>query len=294
MRIPMDREAENCVREIIRDVDAILFRAGEVTGPIIKAADKLRIIAVHGVGTDYVDVETATARRVHVTITPGANTVAVAEFVLSVLLMAIRRLDRSMAAFQTGGWDAGRIAGEEIHGKVLGIVGFGAVGYRVASLAEAFGMKIVVAEYKSLGSCRYPRAPLAELAPVVDALVVAVPRRPSTVGMISGTVLRSMKPTAGIVNASRGEVVDQDALEKALDDEVLAFAALDVFDSEPTPIDHPLVKHPRVLATPHMAGSTRETLQRTAQIAGSEIRRVLADLPPLHAINPFGQGNDRD
>jgi phosphoglycerate dehydrogenase-like enzyme len=112
--------------------------------------------------------------------------------------------------------------------------------------------------------------------------------------MISGTVLRSMKPTAGIVNASRGEVVDQDALEKALDDEVLAFAALDVFDSEPTPIDHPLVKHPRVLATPHMAGSTRETLQRTAQIAGSEIRRVLADLPPLHAINPFGQGNDRD
>ena len=146
LRKPLDRPSEECLCSAVRDADAILFRVGQVTRSVIEAAPKLKIIAVHGVGTDSVDLETASRRRIHVTITPGANANAVVEYVFCVLLLGVRRLHKSMSLFRNTGWMPARIPGSELSGKTLGVVGFGAIGSRVASMGigQGMGMKVLV------------------------------------------------------------------------------------------------------------------------------------------------------
>ena len=258
---------------------------GQVTEGLIEAARDLSVVAVHGVGTDSVDVAAASRRGVYVSVTPGTNASAAAEYVIGILLLAVRRLDESIALLKGGGWNVARIEGGELSGKSIGIVGYGAIGSRVARLAAGLDMNVLVAAHDSLAECGYPILPLPALAEVVDFLVIAVPRRTTTEGLLSESIMRRMRSSAFLVNVARGGIVDEAALKRVLDDGVIAGACLDVFANEPVSPDHPLVCHPRVLATPHLAGSTRESLARTAIAAGQEIGRAWDGRPPVNAIN---------
>ena len=178
------------------DAQAVVFRVGQVPQQVIETAPNLKIVAVHGVGTDAVAVPTATKRGVYVTVAPGGNTVAVAEYVICVSLLAKRRLDKAASLLRSGTWKEPHSEGEELFGKRIGIVGLGAIGSRIAQLADAFGMEILVADYAKLPNCRYRTLPLPSLAQVVDYLVVTVPFRPSTKGLISEKIIRAMRPSA--------------------------------------------------------------------------------------------------
>jgi len=285
LQYPVDERAEAVLCSVLADAHAIVFRVGQVTRRMIQAGRDLRIVAVHGVGTEAVDVEGATGRGVYVTTAPGGNANAVAEYVMCVLLLASRRVHESAALLRSVGWNDARLPGGELCGKAIGIVGLGAIGSRVARLAEAFGMQVSVAEYPRLPSCEYPILPLADLAHHADFFVVAVPRRPETDGLVSEEIVRRMRRTSFFVNVSRGSVVDEGALLRALDDGAIAGACLDVFRQEPAPRGHPLVVHPRVLATPHVAGSTPEAQRRIARVLGTDVRRVFCGARPLHAVN---------
>jgi len=287
-RLEPDALADLCAAAA--HADAIVFRVGQVPREVIEAAPNLKIVAVHGVGTSAVAVPAATERGVYVTVAPGANATSVAEYVMSVSLLARRRLDRAAAMLKSATWQETRAEGSELFGKRMGIVGFGAIGSRVSSLACAFGMEVLVAAHPTLQDCPYPSVPLPELARSVDYLVVALPFRPTTRGLISAEILGLMRPTAVIVNISRGEIIDEAALVKSLDEHRLAVACLDVFAQEPLPPGHPLPHHPRVFATPHIAGATNEALARIARMLGEDIRRVFHRERPLHAANaPAGR-----
>ncbi len=291
---PLSRSAERELCLVVEPANAIVFRVGQVTEALIGAAPDLSVVAVHGVGTDSVDIAAASRRGVYVSITPGTNANAVAEYVIGILLHAVRRLAESVAVLERGGWHEARIEGGELSGKSVGIVGYGAIGSRVARLTAGLDMSVIVSAHDSLVDCGYPVLPLAELAEVVDFLVVAVPRRTTTEGMISETVMRRMRSSAFLINVARGGIVDEEALKRLLDVGVIAGACLDVFANEPVSPDHPLVRHPRVVATPHVAGSTRESLARTAFTAGQEIRRAWDGKRPVHAINTLSSGSPAD
>lgn len=285
---PLTKAAERELCPIVEPANAIVFRSGQVTETIIRAARNLSIVAVHGVGTDSVDIAAASKHGVYVSITPGTNANAVAEYVIGILLMAVRRLGEAVFLLEHGDWNQARREGDELSAKRIGIVGYGAVGARIARLAAGLNMRVMVSAYDRLDECPYPVLPLPELAGMVDVLVVAVPRRATTEGMISEKVMRRMRAGAFLVNIARGGIVDELALVRILDDGVIAGACLDVFAHEPVYPEHPLVRHPRILATPHIAGSTQQSLARTASLAGQEIRRAWDGTRPVHAVNePF-------
>ena len=282
---PLTKSAERELCPVVEPANAIVFRVGQVTEALIGAARDLSVVAVHGVGTDSVDIAAASRHGVYVSITPGTNANAVAEYVIGILLLAIRRLGESIALLERGRWNEARVEGGELSGKSVGIVGYGAIGSRVARLTAGLDMRVMVSAHDSLAECRYRVLPLPELAEVVDFLVVAVPRRTMTEGMISEKIMRRMRSSSFLINVARGGIVDEAALKRVLDGGVIGGACLDVFADEPVSPDHPLVRHPRVLATPHVAGSTRESLARTAFVAGQEIRRAWDGRRPVHAIN---------
>ena len=282
---PLTESAERRLRPVVESANAIVFRVGQVTEGVIGAASDLSIVAVHGVGTDSVDVAAASRHGVYVSITPGTNANAVAEYVIGILLLAVRRLGESVCLLRRGSWSKARLEGGELSGRSVGIVGYGAVGARVARLATGLDMRVTVSAHDRLADCPYPVSPLSELVELVDFLVIAVPRRSTTEGMISETLMRRMRASAFLINVARGGIVDETALVRILDDGVIAGACLDVFAEEPVSPEHPLLSHPRILATPHIAGSTLESLSRTAFLAGQEIRRAWQGTPPVHAIN---------
>ena len=282
---PLTRFAEEELCPVVESANAIVFRVGQVTEGLIDAARDLSVVAVHGVGTDSVDVAAASRRGVYVSVTPGTNANAAAEYVIGILLLAVRRLGESVALLKGDGWNDARIEGGELSGKSIGIVGYGAIGSRVARLTAGLDMDVTVAAHESIAGCGYPILPLPELAEVVDFLVIAVPRRATTEGLLSESILRRMRSSAFLVNIARGGIVDEASLKRVLDDGAIAGACLDVFAHEPVSPNHALVCHPRVLATPHLAGSTRESLARTAFAAGQEIRRAWDGRRPENAIN---------
>jgi len=201
------------------------------------------------------------------------------------MLLWQRRLSDSVALLRSGDWNGARIEGREVAARILGVVGLGAVGSRVTSLAQAFGMKVLVAKYGRLRTGAYQLLPLEQLAEIVDFLLIAVPRRSETEGLISENVLSRMQSSSVLINVSRGGVVDEEALLHTLNRGGLAGAWIDVFKDEPVAAGHPLVNHPRVRATPHIAGSTKESLARAARIAGEDMRLVFQHKRPLHALN---------
>ncbi len=261
---------------------ALLSRQGRVTAPVMDAHPGLRVIARHGTGLDEVDLAAARARGIPVFRTPGANAGAVAEHALAVLLALCKDLRPLGETVAAGGWrDQVRV--RDVEGMRLGLVGLGLIGRRVARLAQAFGMEVLAwsptaAPDVAPGVRRLPD--LHALLPHCEALSLHCPLLPETRHLLDAAGMARLPEGAFVVNTSRGGLLDEAALLAALERGHLAGAALDVFEEEPPPADHPLRRHPRVLVTPHVAGVTPGSLDRMGVMAAECILAVLQGREP--------------
>lgn len=271
--------SEEILTEIIPDYEAIVVRsATRVTAPVIAAAGRLRVIARAGAGLDTIDVATATARGIEVVNSPDANTLAVAELTIGMMLSLARKIPAADAAMKEGRWEKSKLMGTGLSGKTLGIIGFGRIGREVAARAKAFGMTVITNQrrptpelYREAG---VEPVDLDDLLARSDYVSLHVPARPDTELLIGETELARMKPTAFLLNTSRGTVVDAAALLDALDRGTIAGAGLDVFAVEPA-VDDPLASHPQVIATPHIGASTEDAQTNAALDVAAKLLSLL-------------------
>ena len=273
----------------VRDVDALLVRSEtRVTRDVLRAAERLRVVARAGAGIDNIDVPAATERGVLVINAPGGNTIAAAEHTLAMLLAAARNIAPADAALKRGEWVRGPFVGVEVRGKILGIVGSGRVGTEVARRALGLDMRVLVHDpYVSAEHARRLGLEPAELDALLeqaDFVSVHTPLTEQTRGMLGAAALARMKRSAYLINCARGGVVDEPALLAALEAGALAGAALDVFAEEPA-ADNPLARHPRVVATPHLGASTREAQEAVARQVAEQVLDVLQGRPAQFAVN---------
>ena len=260
-----------------------------MTLPILDAAKRLQVVGRAGVGVDNIDVPAATARGVYVVNAPLGNIVAAAEHTVALTLALLRRVvdaDRSVRANE---WTRSKFVGRELRGKTLGLIGIGRVGGEVARRAAAFGMTVIAHDpFATEASARAAGARLVELDELVrsaDVISLHVPLTEKTRGLVDAAALAKMKPTAVVVNAARGEVVDLDALAAALERGTIAGAALDVFAEEPLPANAAIRRAPRTVLTPHIAGSTAEAQTNVAVDVVEQILDVLDGRPARFAVN---------
>lgn len=252
---------------------------------------RLLIAARHGVGVDLIPVEACTRHGVLVTNVPGANGDAVAEYVVAQMLAAARRTQRIHDTLLAEGWAAARAMfgqARELRGGTIGIVGVGGIGQRLAEIAHhGFGMRVLGHRRNRAALPGFvTHADLAALFAQSDWVVLACPLTPETRGLASATLIGLMKPTAWLVNVSRGGTVDEPALVWALENNRIGGAILDVFADQPLAPDHRLRRLPNVLMTPHGAGLTRESSTRMSEASARDVVRVLAGEKPQHFINP--------
>ncbi len=276
--------------EAARDADAILARTAVISRAVIHAAEKLKIVSRHGVGVDNVDVAACTEHGVAVTITGDANSQAVSEYAFGCLLAVANKMAAANTAVRAGKWDRHRFVGVELQGKVLGIVGLGRIGSRMAKQATGFEMEVIAYDpYLDAETARQFNVSLVDLPTLLrraDFISLHMPLTPETRHMIGQPEIELMKPSAILVNTARGGLIDEQALYQALARQRIAGAALDVFDQEPLPANHPLTQLDNLLCSPHVAGQTEEALQRMAVGAAENILRVFRGEVPPFVINP--------
>lgn len=273
-------------------VDGVISRKGKISGELMALSrGRLKIIARTGVGVDAtrVDLDAARKHRVWVTNIPGVNAVAVAELVFAHLLALVRHTHPAHNAVKENRWsDYLKFMGSELAGKTLGIVGMGNIGTRVAIRARAFEMCFLVADpyipeshVTALGGeC----VVLDSLLPRSDFVTLHCPLNDETRGMIGAKEFATMKPSAYLINAARGGLVDETALYRRLKENGLAGAALDAMAEEPPPKDHPLFQLPNVLFTPHLGAVTEEASQNGERRAAEEVVRVLEGKRPKNPV----------
>jgi len=298
-RAALDRFAEvviapdpspETLRKVSGDADVIIVRA-PLPQDIFSSAHRVLGVVRHGVGLDFIPVESASANGILVANAPGANTNAVAEFVVMQILNLLRKPTGAEHLLREMGWAKARAAmprGGELSGRLVGILGFGAIGSRLAHiLHHGFQARVAV-------SCRRPdllpvwasNLELDEICASADVLVPCLALTAATRHYVSSDLIARMKATAYLVNASRGAVVDETALLRALRDKRIAGAALDVYeDPDPQPGDA-VFRADGILATPHMAGNTAEAHERIGQHCVSEAFRILHGEMPRNLINP--------
>src|SRR6201993_5387134 len=273
----------------IADADALVVRsATKVTPELLEKAPRLRVVGRAGVGVDNIDLEEATRRGVLVMSTPGGNAVSVAEHTFALLLALARQVPRHDKAIHEGRWEKSSAAGTEVRGKTLGLIGLGRIGSEVAVRAEAFDMRVLGYDpYISEAAAREVQVelvPLERLLAESDFVSLHTALSPATQNLINANTLAQMKKGARLINAARGELIDEGALAEALKSGKLAGAALDVFVEEP-PKNSPLVGLPNVIATPHVAGSTTEAQEEVGTQVAVQIKDYLADGLIRNAVN---------
>ena len=287
-----DAVGDDGLRSLFYEADAAITRLFRVSADDIESCRNLKVIARHGVGVDMVDCRAATARGIPVLYTPGANSRSVAEYAIALVMALARQIGPAWQAVLSGRFDQRTsFEGIELAGKTLGLIGLGQVGGRVAEIA-AQGLKMDVRGYDPIlekdgyeGSASIEDS-LEAVLRRADFLSLHVPLSPQTKHMLTEQHLRQLKPGCRIVNTSRGGVIDEAALVRALESGEVAGAALDVFETEPLPADHPLCRAPNTLLTPHIAGATREALDNMARDAAHGVLDVLNGRRPRHAVNP--------
>jgi D-3-phosphoglycerate dehydrogenase len=282
----------------IADADAVLVRsATKITRESLSRATRLKVIGRAGVGVDTIDVDAATERGVAVMNAPAGNTVSAAELAFALLLALIRRVAAADRSMRAGEWDRTSFSGTELYGKTLGLIGAGRVGGEVAKRAQAFGMQVLA--YDPFLSADAAHEMGAELLPLdavlraADVISLHVPLTDKTRGMLGEAQLALLKPTAVIVNAARGGILDEAALLRRLSEGKLAGAALDVFDQEPLPADHPFRHLPNVVLTPHLGASTEEAQLNVAVEIAEAVRAALLEGDFSRAVNAALVGGER-
>ncbi len=265
----------------IHQYDAIVGRsATRISGELLRAATRLRVVGRAGVGVDNVDMATATERGIAVINAPAGNTVAVAELLFGALLALFRHIVRADTSMHAGKWDRSTLLGSELKGRTLAIVGVGRIGSEVAQRAIAFGMDVIGFDPyvgdERFRALRIRRAPSLEaLLPDADVLTIHTPLTPETTGMFGRRELARLPAGAVLCNLARGGIVDDAALAMALQSGILRGACIDAFAQEPLPTEHPLRQLPNVLLTPHLGASTAEAQRNVAVDVCEAVRDAL-------------------
>jgi D-3-phosphoglycerate dehydrogenase / 2-oxoglutarate reductase len=276
---------------IVAGYSALVVRSqSKVTADVIDAAKHLKVVGRAGVGVDNVDVDAATRRGVIVMNTPGGNTVSTAEHAFSLLVSIARSIPQAHASVKEGKWDRKSFEGVELQGKTIGIFGMGRIGTEIARRAIAFGMRPVAYDpYLSPSRARSLQVELFEdLSDVLaqsDFLTMHMPLTPETRHLINAERIAKMKRGVRIVNCARGGLIDEQALYDALKSGQVAAAALDVYETEPPPVDYPLRSLPNIVFTPHLGASTAEAQESVGIEIAESIRSVLLDGVIRNAVN---------
>jgi D-3-phosphoglycerate dehydrogenase len=264
---------------LLQGVDGYIAGVDVVDRRAIEAGDRLRVIARYGVGVDRVDLDAARERGIVVTNTPGANAASVAELTIALMLALARQLPEAVAATRAGAWP--RLSGTAVTGKTVGLLGLGAVGRQVARRLAGFDCRVLACD--PAVTAEAARAAGADLAPMDDVVVQAdflslhLPLTPETRMLVDSKFLARMKRGAFLVNTARGELVDELALADAIH-------AVDVFTAEPPPVDHPFLRLPQVLATPHCGAHTDDATNAMGWMALRDCLAVLAGRAPEHRV----------
>lgn len=275
----------------VRDVDGIIIRAnGKVTRKMMESAPKLRVIGRHGVGVENIDLEAATEKGIWVVNTPDANDISVAEHFFGLALILSKMLKKGDIALREGRWEARyQYIGRELHGKILGILGFGKIGRAVGRMGyKGFDMEILyydAVRYEEMEKeIKAEKVSLKELLTQSDYISINLPMLPATQALLKEREFGLMKPSAYIINLARGPIWDEKALYAALKEGKIAGAASDVYEVEPATKGHPLFQLENFVGTPHMAAHTEEALKRMSRVA-VDIIRVLEGKDPVYPVN---------
>ena len=277
--------------DAIADAQAIIIRSGvRADAELIEGAPQLKAIARAGVGVDNVDLAAASAKGIVVMNTPGGNTISTAEHSFGLMIALSRHIPQGHQSLLEGRWDRKAFTGVELKGKTLGIIGLGRIGGAIATRAGAFEMNVIAHDpYLSPQVAAEINVPLLELAEVYaasDYLTLHAMVTDETRGMINAESIAAMKDGIRIINAARGALINSADLAAALSSGKVAGAALDVFEQEPPPTDHPLIGHPKVIHTPHLAASTSDAQVTVAVEAAQLILDFLLEGVTANVCNP--------
>jgi D-3-phosphoglycerate dehydrogenase len=255
--------------EIIGNYDALLVRSQtKVTAEVIAAAKSLKLIGRAGIGVDNIDVEAATAAGILVMNAPDGNAITTAEHAIALLFSLARQIPDACASLRSGKWEKSKFNGTEIHGKTLGIIGLGKIGRIVAALARGIRMQIVAYDpfltQDVADEVGAKLLPFHEVLAQSDFLTIHTTLSDATRHLLNAEAFAKLKKGAFVIHAARGGIIDEVALLQALENGTVRGAALDVFEEEPPAADYALLKHPRVICTPHLGASTEEAQNRVA------------------------------
>jgi D-3-phosphoglycerate dehydrogenase len=288
-RFEVDVDGNGDLAERIGDYDAIVIRsATKLTAELIGRADRLKVIGRAGVGVDNVDVEAATRRGIVVANAPEATVTSAAEHTVGLLVALARNIPQAHAALKQGRWERSAWGGVELEGKTLGVLGFGRIGQQVARRALGLGMRVVAFDpfvakerFRELGVERVESPD--EVLAVAEFLTLHLPLTPETRGFLGREAIAKLPDGARVINAARGELVDEEALVEALRSGKLAAAAVDVYAQEP--YAGPLLELDNVVATPHLAASTEEAQDRAGVIVAEQVVAALEGGLVTNAVN---------
>jgi D-3-phosphoglycerate dehydrogenase / 2-oxoglutarate reductase len=276
---------------LVKDVAAMVVRSEtKVTRKVMEAAPQLRVVGRAGVGVDNVDVEAATARGIVVMNTPSGNTISTAELTFSMLMASARKIPQAHMSMKEGKWDRKAYSGMELYNKTLAILGMGRIGSEVARRAIAFGMRVLAYDpYLSLSRAKAMQVELVEkleeVFPLADFITVHMPMTDETKGMLNSAAFAKMKKGVRILNCARGGIVNETDLVEAIKSGQVGGAALDVYETEPLPADHPLRKLPEVIMTPHLGASTDEAQENVGIEVAEAITDYLVNGAVRNAVN---------
>ncbi len=275
---------------VIGDYDALIIRsATKVTPDIIAKADRLKVIGRAGVGVDNVDRQAATQRGIIIMNTPGGNTISTAEHAWAHMASLARNISQASQSMREGRWDKGKYKGVELYEKTLGVIGAGRVGSIVGSRAMAFGMKVLAYDPfcadERIAQMGFKPADLDTIYAQSDFITFHCVLNDDTRHMVDKEAFAKMKKGVFIINCARGGIIDEDALLEALDSGQVAGVGLDVFEKEPPDPDHPLLKHPQCVCTPHLGASTSEAQENVAIAIANQVVEALSGGEVKNAIN---------
>ncbi len=258
--------------------DALIVGNDTVDRSVFLAADRLKLVHMHGTGLDGIDMEAATAKGVLVANAPGANKNAVAELIVALMLTVGRRIDKHSSALRQGAWE--RTPGREVSGSVVGLLGLGNIGRRVVELLSGFAPRLVAYDPGSVDEGFVLANGISRAATVervfqeADFLVLALPLAEQTRHIVNARTLGLMKPTAYVINASRGALIDDEALAQAIRSKTIGGAALDAFATEPLPGDS-ILRTLDIVITPHLAATSEQSTARVSQRVAENVIAIL-------------------
>ncbi|ALS27729.1 phosphoglycerate dehydrogenase [Paenibacillus cisolokensis] len=275
---------------IIGEYDALLVRSQtRVTARVMEAGKRLKVVGRAGVGVDNIDLNAATERGIIVINAPDGNTITTCEHTFAMMMALARHIPQAYMKTVSGEWDRKSFLGVELRNKVLGVLGMGRIGSEVAKRAKAFGMDILAYDpfltEERADKLGVKPSSVEDIVRNADFITVHTPLTPETRHMISRPQFEIMKKGMRIINCARGGIIDEQALVEAIDQGIVAGAAFDVFESEPPAPDHPFLKHPKIIVTPHLGASTIEAQENVAIDVSEQVLHILRNEPFNNAVN---------